>query len=206
LASAQLDTLWEGWMKDLSESYAKSLDLLEQDKPAEAKDQFRRGFVLTIKKLYSEAAQTYPVRFAKAECWTDWTKKLYITTRKAEDAFGKGDIDQARILLPELRRHFYDLHKGVGQQKSNDNIYAFLVMLDDEKLSTEKLKSALDAVENAELAIKAKAGTEAYTQAKTSWKQQVESVLSGGKLDKEQRDQLRVSTLALYKAYGIQFE
>jgi hypothetical protein len=97
LASAQLDTLWEGWMNDLSESYATSLDLVEKDKPAEAKDQFSRGFVLTVKKLYSEAGQTYPVRFAKAECWTAWTKKLYVLTRKAEDAFGKGDIDQARI-------------------------------------------------------------------------------------------------------------
>jgi imidazolonepropionase-like amidohydrolase len=79
-------------------------------------------------------------------------------------------------------------------------------MLDDDRLSTEKLKSAIDAVETAELAIKAKAETEAYAQAKISWKQQVESVLSSGKLDKDQRDQLRVSTLALYKAYGIQFE
>jgi len=193
-------------MNDLSESYATSLDLLEQDKSAEAKDQFRRGFVMTVKKLYSEAGQTYPVRFAKSECWSAWTKKLYIVTRKAEIAFGKGDLDQARILLPELRRHFYDLHKSVGQQKSNDNIYAFLVMLDDEKLSADKLKSALEAVETAELALKAKAETEVYSQVKTSWKQQVESVLSSGKLDKDQRDQLRVSTAALYGAYGIQFE
>jgi len=193
-------------MNDLSESYATSLDLLEQDKSAEAKDQFRRGFVMTVKKLYSEAGQTYPVRFAKSECWSAWTKKLYIVTRKAEIAFGKGDLDQARILLPELRRHFYDLHKSVGQQKSNDNIYAFLVMLDDEKLSADKLKSALEAVETAELALKAKAETEVYSQVKTSWKQQVESVLSSGKLDKDQRDRLRLSTVALYKAYGIQFE
>jgi hypothetical protein len=193
-------------MNDLSESYATSLDLLEQDKSAEAKDQFRRGFVMTVKKLYTEAGQTYPVRFAKSECWSAWTKKLYIVTRKAEIAFGKGDIDQARILLPELRRHFYDLHKSVGQQKSNDNIYAFLVMLDDEKLSADKLKSALEAVETAELALKAKAETEVYSQVKTSWKQQVESVLSSGKLDKDQRDRLRLSTVALYKAYGIQFE
>jgi hypothetical protein len=193
-------------MNDLSESYAKSIDLLEQDKPAEAKEQFRSGFVTTVKKLYSEAAQTYPVRFAKAECWTAWTKKLYVLTRKAEDAFGKGDIVQARILLPELRRHFYDLHKSVGQQKSNDNIYAFLVLLDDDRISTEKLKTALESVESAELALKAKAETEAFTKAKTSWKQQVESVLSSGKVEKEQRDTLRVSTFALYKAYGIQFE
>lgn len=193
-------------MNDLSESYATSLDLLEQDKSAEAKDQFRRGFVMTVKKLYTEAGQTYPVRFAKSECWSAWTKKLYIVTRKAEIAFGKGDIDQARILLPELRRHFYDLHKSVGQQKSNDNIYAFLVLLDDEKLSADKLKSALEAVETAELALKAKAETEVYSQVKTSWKQQVESVLSSGKLDKDQRDRLRLSTVALYKAYGIQFE
>ncbi len=193
-------------MTDLSESYAVSMDLLAQDKPGEAKDQFRRRFVMTVKKLFSEAARTYPARFEKAKCWTDWTRDLYTLTRKAEDAFGKGDIDQARILLPELRRHFYNLHREVGLDRTNDGIYAFLVLLDNDRVSAEQLKAALEAVDRAEPATKAKAESDAYAKAKAPWKEQVEPMLAGGAIAKTQIDALRASTLGLYKAYGIQFE
>ena len=58
-------------MLSLSKSYARTLELLDEGKVAEAGANFQKEFVATVKKLYSEAAQTYPLRFKKAENWCD---------------------------------------------------------------------------------------------------------------------------------------
>ena len=44
-------------MNSLSESYAKTLDLLRDGQEEEAPMLFKKYFVVTVKKLYSEAAQ-----------------------------------------------------------------------------------------------------------------------------------------------------
>jgi hypothetical protein len=65
LAAKKLDQLWDGWMIDLGHSYPKTLSLLEQGKLDAALTEYRTGCLASIKKLYSEAASTYPVRFSK---------------------------------------------------------------------------------------------------------------------------------------------
>jgi hypothetical protein len=82
LTSKELDKLWDSWVISLSDSYGRTLDLLESNTPKEAAKEFRNGFVKTIKKLYSKASENYPARFSKGRDWRGWARNLYILTRK----------------------------------------------------------------------------------------------------------------------------
>lgn len=126
--------------------------------------------------------------------------------RKIEIDFAAGDIAVVKEMLPVLRKHFYDLHSETGLRKANDEIYAFLLLLDKDQPSVSDLKGAGESLEKAELSLKAKAEPDAFNKAKEAWQQEVRPVLDGTALDKNAVERLRSSTKTLYNAYGIQFE
>ena len=88
----------------LAESHPKTLALLNDGKVEEAALEYRSEYLASIKKLYSEAAKTYPVRFSKAEHWCVWTKELYILSRKIEEALKKKDSEGAlKLVFPHYQ-------------------------------------------------------------------------------------------------------
>ena len=98
-------------MSHLAESYLKTLVFLDGGQVEHAVLEYRKGYLANVKKLYSEAAETYPVRFSKAEHWCVWTKKLYTLSRQTEEALKRQDAEKALKLLEQARNHFYALHK-----------------------------------------------------------------------------------------------
>ena len=60
-----MDQNWAKWNEKLSASYAKTVDLLEKEKVAEAKREYQTGCAPTVKDFYAKAAKTYPARFKK---------------------------------------------------------------------------------------------------------------------------------------------
>ena len=193
-------------MVSLSESYIKTLSLLEEGESAEASREFNRGFVPTVKKLYSEAATTYPTRFSRVDDWCAWTKQLYIFTRRAENAFRDGQTEEALEKLSSLREHFYALHVESQTQKSNDYIYDYLVKTRAEQPAVDELNSILILVGNAEPSAKASADLEAYEKARSTWSDRVAPLLEDGAIVPGEIEMLRQVTEEFYRDFGIQFE
>lgn len=207
MAAEKLDKLWDSSLKSLSEGYRETLSLLEQGKTGEAGPRFKKDFVTVMKRLYSEAAEIYPVRFdKKIEEWCVWTKALYKLTLGIDKAFDKEDVKRAQELLPEIRKQFYDLHREAGLRKVNDYVYIFLMMLDQEKAKTEHLKAVLESLDKADLSVKAKANADEYNQAKASWLERTGPILEGDSLGADQREQLREATESFFQAFGVQFQ
>ena len=192
-------------MSAMSEGYVQTLDSLERGGSPDLTFEFRKGLVVPVKKLYAEAAETYPVRFSKVNDWCAWTKQLYILTRKAEDALAQGRMEDAKQDLAALRDHLDALHNETGVIKSNDRLYAFWKALNADTPDLERLKALRKAIEEAEPSAKAKAEADAYEKAKSEWSTQVAPLLDGGALQPEQVKELRERTKTFYRAYGIQF-
>lgn len=206
MAAAELDKRWEEWTARLSDSYAQSLDLLEQGKTDDATMKYRAGFVFTVKQLFSEAADVYPVRFEKAACWSAWTRRLYRLTREAEDALVAGKIDEANKLLPELRRHFYDLNKQSNTIKSNDALFAVMDAMAMDDAAAEMISGALDTLVNADPDRKVKAEGDAYLKAREEWLAGIRPALEDARLTPEERGEIRRATAPFYNTYGRSFE
>jgi hypothetical protein len=206
LAAAQLDKNWDDWTTQLTESYAQSLELLDEGKTEEAVYTYRSRFLLTVKQLFSEAADVYPLRFENTICWTDWTKKLYQLSHKAEGALKAGEIDEARDLLLELRRHFYDLHNQCDLIKNNDALFAVMEMLNREDVTAKQITEAVDVLLAAEPCRKAKAENEAYGQTLNQWLAEVKPILEKDNLSENDRARFRDITQPFYKLYALQFE
>jgi len=193
-------------MVALSESYVKTLDPLAAGRTAEAATEFHDNFTPTVKKLYSEAAQIYPVRFSKSENWCIWTKQLYVQTIKLDETLGKGDQAEALKMLADLREHINNLHLQTQTQKANDFIYAFHRQLAQPAPEARELSALADKLAKADPSAKAKANAEAYGKARAEWSRQAEAALEGGTLDSGKRRALRASTEKFYHDYGMQFE
>ncbi len=157
--------------------------------------------VATVKKLYSEAAETYPVRYdQKIGDWCVWTKQLYILTRKTEMAFAQGDTDGAKELMAALREHFYALHAESGFLKANDHIFRFMALLGEDEPSLASLRETEDLIRQADAADK-----DGFTAARDAWLAAVSPMLEGD-WTPEKKAQLRDATVSFYQAYGVQFE
>ncbi len=206
MAAAKLDKLWDSSMVKLSESYVKTSDLLADGKTEDAAKEFSTNFVVTMKKLYSEAAETYPLRFSQIDEWCKWTKRVYIWTRRTEEALKARKREDAEKYLPLFREYFYVMHEESKVLKSNDHLYAFQKELTGESPSADALAKAKTAFEKAEPSMRAKAEPEAFESAKKAWLEQVGAVLQGGSLGSEQLEALRVATGTFYREFGIQFE
>ena len=206
MAAAKLDKLWDSSMLKLSESYVKTSDLLAEGKTEDAAKEFSTNFVVTMKKLYSEAAEVYPLRFSQIDEWCTWTKRVYIWTRRTEEALKSGKREDAEKYLPLFREYFYVMHEESKVLKSNDHLYAFHKELTGESPSADALSKAKAAFEKGEPSMRAKAESEAFDTAKKAWLEQVSPALQGGSLGAEQLEALRAATGPFYREFGIQFE
>ncbi|HEX2971660.1 MAG TPA: hypothetical protein VHP11_04975 [Tepidisphaeraceae bacterium] len=206
MAATELDKLWDGWVSTLSASNEKTLALLDANQAKAARDEFRTRFVPTVKKIYTEAPQTYPTRFAKINDWCSWVKNLYTVSLKADRALAANNTTEATQLLAALREHFYSLHRETETLKANDWIYAFVTASAKEKPTVDELKALRDAVEKAPLSTKAQANADAFNKAKADWLAQVDPVLKGGSLDASKLQSLRTASDTFYRAFGVQFE
>ena len=193
-------------MNRLAISYPKTLAYLEDGKLKEAILEYRKGYLANVKKLYSEAAKTYPVRFSKAEHWCVWTKRLYVLSRQTEKALKTQDSEKALKLLEEVRKHFYALHKETETFHCNDLIYEFRTEATKSELSEEQLEKIMKQLEKAEPSYLAKKKAKEYTEAKNAWKKAISPLLDDGQIDSFEQDSLREATEAFYRAFGIQYE
>ena len=193
-------------MNRLAISYPKTLAYLEDGKLKEAILEYRKGYLANVKKLYSEAANTYPVRFSKAEHWCVWTKRLYVLSRQTENVLKAQDSEKALKLLEELRKHFYALHKETKTFHFNDFIYEFRTEATKSKPSKEQLEKIRKKLEKAEPSYLAKKKSKEYTEAKNAWEKAVMPLLDDGQIDSSEQDSLREASEAFYRAFGIQYE
>ena len=193
-------------MSSLATSYLKTLVCLEDGKLNEATLEYRKGYLANVKKLYSEAAKTYPVRFSKAESWCVWTKKLYVLSRQTENVLNTWDSEKALKLLEELRKHFYALHKETETFHCNDLIYEFRTEATKSEPSKEQLERIMKQLEKAEPSYIARKKANEYTEAKNAWKKAITPLLDDGQIDSSEQDSFRKASEAFYRAFGIQYE
>lgn len=193
-------------MNNLAESHLKTLICLDSGKVEQATLEYRQGYLANVKKLYSEAAKTYPVRFSKAEHWCVWTKKLYTLSRLTEEALKKQDAEKALKLLEEARKHFYALHKETETFHCNDLIYEFRTEASQSELSGNKLDEIMKRLDKAELSCIAQKKSKEYAEAKDTWKREITPLLDDGRIESSEQESLRKASEAFYRAFGIQFE
>jgi hypothetical protein len=208
LAAKKLDQLWDGWMTDLGRSYPKTLTLLDQGKTGEALIEYRTGCLASIKKLYSEAAKTYPVRFSAAETWCVWTKKLYVISVQVDKAIRAKEVKQAQSRLAEMRAHFYQLHQETGTLNSNDLIYAFYQEVFKAAPSSAALTEIMTQFGEARpcLLARDKNVEQLYALARDSWLKTVTLILKDESLSDADLATLRDASGQFYRVYGAQFE
>lgn len=193
-------------MQSMSVGWAQTSALLDEGKTAEAALVFRKDVAATVKKLYSEAGDTYPVRYGqKVECWSAWAKQVYVLTRKAEAAFAENDAAGARKQMMALREHFYTLHAESDLLGANDHIYRFMALLGENEPSLASLRETEDLIRHADAAPRTGANTDGFTSARDAWLAAVSPMLEGD-WTPEKKAQLRDATLSFYQAYGVQFE
>lgn len=160
----------------------------------------------SVKRLYSEAGSTYPVRFSKAEHWCVWTKKLYVLSRQTEEALKVRDAKKALKLLEQMRGHFYALHKETETFHCNDLIYAFRAEAAKSEPSEEQLQGIVRRLEKVEPSCVARKKPKEYAKAKDAWKKAVAPLLNDGRIDSAEQDSLHKASEAFYRAFGIQYE
>ncbi len=193
-------------MERLALSHCATLTFLDDGKVEQATLEYRKEYLGTIKKLYSEAAKTYPVRFSKAEHWCVWTKDLYILSRKIEEALKENDSEKALKLLEQARGHFHSLHKETETLHCNDLIYEFRAEAAKEKPSPEKLQNIVKKLDAAEPSCIAKSKADEYSEAKDVWKKAIEPLISDDQIDPSQHDSLKKASETFYRSFGIQYE
>jgi hypothetical protein len=206
LAAKKLDELWDGWMSRLAESHLNTLNHIDNGKLEQAEQEYRKGYMANIKKLYSEAAKTYPLRFSKAEHWCVWTKKLYVLSRQTEEVLKKRDSKKALKLLEETREHFYLLHEETETIHCNDIVYKLHTEATQDKLSEEQFQKIIKQLEKTEPSSIAKEKAEEYIEAKNTWQKAIKPLLNDGEIDSSERKTLGDATEVLYRAFGIQYE
>ena len=193
-------------MKEMSESYVKTLTFVKAGDMAAADKEFNGNFVAAVKKLYTEAAEIYPVRFSKVNDWCTWTKSFYKLTQRTSKVFVKGQEEVALTFLEGLRDLFYQLHKEAGTLKTNDFVYALRKESRAEKPSTAELKKIADALQKAEDSIKTKEMAAQYTEARALWLKTASEFLNAGTVDSQTLNTLRSATEEFYMLFGVQFE
>jgi len=197
--------MWDAWMVSLSDSYAKVLDELSAGRQKEAAAEFRGHFLQTVKKLYTEASQTYPTRFSKINDWCAWARGLYTLTMQADRALAASSPDAPK-LIESLRQHFYALHKETDTLSVSDAIYAFRVEAAATSPSIERLKSLRQAVSTARPSVKSRLDNAAFTTAQAKWAKTVDAALQQASLAPADLRTLREATETFYRGYGVQME
>ena len=193
-------------MATLSDSYARTLALMDKSDLGAASAEFNGRFVPAVKKLYSEAASTYPVRFSKVKEWCDWSKTLYKQTLLTAKALQSKKQTDAQQNLQEIRQLFYKIHAEAELLKNSDYIFLFKSMVGKDNPNAEKVTSIIKMIEGAAPSVKTKAEPDAYKQALTSWKDQVAEIIKDNSISPDELTKLRTITESLYRQYGVQFQ
>ncbi len=193
-------------MDKMSVSYAKTMTLLDADDLEKASKEYKAGFNQEVKKLYSESAKVYPLRYSKVKDWCAWTKVLYITSRKTEIALDKGKKELALKNLAALRKHFYSLHVETKTEKASDYIYAFRDKANADQLEPAKLKSLYDLLLTAPPSGAAAKAQEKFDEARDAWSAQIEPLLQDDKIEEAEVAVLRSAAEDLYGKYGMVLE
>lgn len=193
-------------MAKLSDSYAKTLELMDKSDLAGASAEFNGTFVPTVKKLYSETASTYPVRFSKVKEWCDWSKTLYKQTLLTGKALENKKLPEAQQNLQEIRQMFYKINTEAELLKNNDYIFLFKSMAGKDQTNAEKFSSVIKMIEGAAPSVKTKAEPESYKQALNSWKEQVAGIIKDNSISPDELTKLRSITESFYRQYGVQFQ
>ena len=208
--------MWEGWSAALTQSYAKTHDLLAQHKTAEAAQEFNAGVGATVRQMYSETSVLAPQRYAALDPdqWSSWMRRLYIQTRQAEKALAQPDQAAAPAAkqadpatsLTALREHFFALHEKTGKHEANDLIYAFYRQSLGGKPDAARLKQLADSLVQLPPPGKTPEQTARFEQAMKSWNARIEPILADGKITSDEAGQLRQAAGKLYRQYGIRLE
>jgi len=168
--------------------------------------EIEKGVLVCGKKLYAEAGSTYPLRFSKAEHWCVWTKKLYVLSRRTEEALEAQDSSKALKLLEESRGHFYALHKETATFHCNDLIYEFRTEAAKSQPSETLLQAVVKKLDQAAPSCIARKKPEEYAAAKDAWKKAIGPLLDDGRIDSSEQDSLNKASEVFYRAFGIQYE
>jgi F0F1-type ATP synthase gamma subunit len=206
LAAKKLDELWDDWMNKLAESHLNTLNHINDGKLEQAESEYCREYMANIKKLYSEAAKTYPLRFSKAEHWCVWTKNLYKLSRQTEEALKARNSEEALKLLEQIRQHFYSLHQETKTLHCNDLIYEFRKEATKSEPSAEQLGEIIKRLEKAEPSRIVKKKPDEFTTAKNEWQNTITPLLDNSEIAPSERDSLRKATETFYLKFGIQYE
>lgn len=199
-------------MDALSESYAKTLVHLESDAATNAYTEFRTGARMTVKKLYSEAASVYPLRFARIGEWCVWTRELFKLSARIETSLaavpakGSAGWNESGDMLESLRKHFWTLHAKTETLAANDYIYAFRQAANKAEPDVAALKEAMKALGGAPASRTAKARPADYQKAKADWEKAVAQMLADDALGADEVKPLREAAETFYCGFGIQFE
>lgn len=193
-------------MTDLSASYGKTQALLEAKKLTEAREEYQMVFLPMVKQLYTETAQTYPTRFAKAQHWCDWVKNFYRTSVRLSKVIPGEDAAAIDRQISGIREQFYQLHLETDTRNAGDYGYAFRAALGNDKSTLEELKSLRAAAKTAQPPLKADGDKAAFEKARAEWLAAVDAALKDGMPQGAVREQLRQDTDQFYRAFGTQFE
>lgn len=193
-------------MEELSQSYERTLGLLDSRKQKEARLEFHDHFLFMVKRLYSEMATTCPEKFAKAKDWCKWARDLYTLTVKTHQALQTGSIKEAGAQLSRLRELFYTLHEETDTRLSNDFIYIFHKEAETAEPSPAKLKEIRGALEKSAPSRKAAGEALAFQKARARWAAQVDQALKDGEVSPSRIRSLRRATSDFHRSFGIQFE
>lgn len=190
----------------MSKSYVATLDLLEDGEQAQAYEEFRLRFVPTVKRLYSEAARVHPVRFTGIDDWCAWSRKLYVLAQKAQDTMEAGDFEEAKLLLGDIRYHFYALHDQTNTRKANDIIFAFQRYLEGDAPDAAQLDALRE--EMASAAVPAAAGSRKgeFEAMRAKWVKKADGALTNDGIRRFRRRGLRKATERFYEDFGLLLE
>jgi hypothetical protein len=199
-------------MDALSEGYAQTTEALKKGDAQAALDAYRTKFVVTYKELYSEAAETYPLRFEKMDTWCIWTKDVYVKTVQLEQALtalpAKDSAEAKTALdnLEALRAAFYTLHEKSQTLSTCDYVYALRTECRKDAPDVAALKKIQEDLSKATPARKAKKQSDEYEKARAAWNTVATPVLEKGEVSKESLKSLRKAGETFYEAFGMQLE
>jgi len=198
--------MWDSQVSILNASYLKTLELLSGRKTKDAYEEFHVNFNQAVKKIYSEAPNTYPTRFSGIGDWCSWVKGLYVNSGKADKALAAGKTEEAGKLLETLRQDFFRLHKETGTLQANDIAYAIRMEAAKDRPSADEIRSLSSKLAEAKPSSKTRTAAADFPAAQARFQQAVNPLVSDNKIEAVEIKPLREAADHLYKGFGVELE
>jgi hypothetical protein len=208
LAAKKLDAEWVGWAARLSKGYTTATEMLDSEDVAcaDVHAEFRKGFLATVKKVFTESYAVPPARFQDKAHWCAWIQQLYKSARRTEDALKNGSRAEGQQRLEAMREQFHELHTRNGTERSNNYLYAFHQALSGPDLDANRLQSLQAHLMKAKLSRRANSNKKRFNAARSAWGERVEQALKDGKLSADEMVMLQHETEPFYREFGSPFE